>query len=248
MPLKGKLAIVTGAGSGIGKATAELLAKKGADIVLMDLSLENLKNVEDKIKRLGVKTTGMNVDVSKQVEIRNAVDLAIAEYKKVDILVNNAGVAYGTPFEELTEQEWNKVMDVNLKSAFLCSQAVIKYMREQRSGRIINISSMAGVMGSENAGCHYCASKAGMIGLTKYLSKSYSCFGITVNAIAPGPVETGMTIGFGEEGYKTLIESMPMKKLGKPEEIGCIAAFLASDEAGFITGTVIEASGGQTTV
>jgi Dehydrogenases with different specificities (related to short-chain alcohol dehydrogenases) len=245
MPLKGRAAVVTGAGRGIGAAIAMMLAMDGADVVLMDLSLERIKGIEDKINQAGGHAISMTVDVSSSEDVTSAVDSIITRFKKIDILVNNAGVAYSTPFEELSEQEWDKVIDINLKGAFLCAQSVIGRMREQMYGRIINISSMAGVMGSENAGAHYCASKAGIIGLTKYLSKSYARFGITVNAVAPGPVETDMTVGFGEEGFRTLKESMPMKKIGRPEDIACIAAFLASVEAGFITGTVIEASGGQ---
>ncbi|MDO8685516.1 MAG: SDR family NAD(P)-dependent oxidoreductase [Clostridiales bacterium] len=248
MGLEGRVAIVTGAGRGIGESISRILAQNGARVVLVDIILDNAKKAADKITGSGGDAIGIRADVSKPEDVNDTVRTLIDKYGKVDILVNNAGVAYKTAFEELTIQEWDKVMDINLKGAFLFSQAVIKYMKEQRYGRIINISSMAGIAGSENVGCHYCASMAGLIGMTKYLSRNYAYYGITINAIAPGPIGSEMTEGFGSEEYKVLIDSMPMKKLGRPENIGDIAAFLASEEAEFITGTTIEASGGEIVV
>ena len=161
------------------------------------------------------------------------------------MLVNNAGIALVTKMENVSEKEWDRVMDVNVKGAFLLIQTMIGSMIKKGYGRIINISSMAGVMGSENAGVHYCTSKAALIGLTKYLSKSYIKNGITTNAVAPGPVKTEMVNGLGEDIVIKMIRNMPQGKLAEPEDIASIVAFLASDEASFITGAVIEASGGQ---
>lgn len=248
MNLEGSVAIVTGAGRGIGESIAQKLAEQNANVVLVDIDQSLVEKTARSISSQNHEVIALRADVTKAIEVRNAVSTVLGKYGKIDILVNNAGVAYKTRFEELSIEEWNKVMNINLTGAFLFSQSVIKLMKEKGYGRIINISSMAGIMGSENVGAHYCVSKAGIIGLTKYLSRNYAYYGITVNAVAPGPIGSDMTESFGKDEYQRLIDSMPMKKLGKPENIGDIVAFLASKEAEFITGATIEASGGEIVV
>lgn len=246
--LEGMVAIVTGAGRGIGESIAFCLARDKAKVIVIDINGDIAEKAAVKIREEGYEAFGIKADVTKEDDIKNAVNVVSNKYGKIDILVNNAGVAYKTGFEQLSAEEWDRVMDINLKGTFLCTHAVIKQMKDQGYGRIINISSMAGIMGSENVGAHYCASKAGIIGLTKYLSRNFAYYGITANAIAPGPIGSEMTEGFGKEEYQILIDSMPMKRLGRPDNIGHIAAFLASKEAEFITGATIEASGGEIVV
>lgn len=248
MTLNGMTAIVTGAGRGIGESIARALAENQAKVAVVDIDARLAEITTSRLKAEGFEAIGLRADITKEDDIKNVVDFILDKYGKIDILVNNAGVSGESKFENLTIEEWDRVINVNLKGTFLCSQAVIRHMKDQSYGRIINISSMAGIMGSENVGAHYCASKAGIIGLTKYLSRNYAYFGITVNAIAPGPIGSEMTVGFGSERYQKLIESMPMRRLGRAKNIGDIAAFLASRESEFVTGSTIEASGGEIVV
>ncbi len=240
-----RVAVVTGSGRGIGKAIARRLAADGMDIALIDIS-NNLEDTTGEIAgETGRKVIAVKADLSDEAQILEACNKIKEQFGEVDTLVNVAGVAWGTPFEETSAAEWDKVFAINLKSGFLLAQQFIGKMKDNGFGRIISISSMAGVMGSENAGCHYCASKAGVIGLVKYLSKSYARYGITANAIAPGPIESEMVKDLGAKTYQNLLDSMPAHKLGTPEQIAAVASMLASEEGGFVTGTVIEASGGQ---
>jgi 3-oxoacyl-[acyl-carrier protein] reductase len=243
-PLKGT-AVISGGAKGIGLAAAEVMACENMNIALIDLDERSLAAASARVLAKGAKVLALEADISDEKRVNAAAHKIAEAFGWPDILVHSAGIALGTPFEEIPGSEWDRVLGVNLKGAFLLAQAFIPHMREKGYGRIVNISSMAGVAGSENAGGHYCASKAGIIGLTKHLAKAYARFGITVNAIAPGPVDTDMVRSLGEDVLRGMKEVMPMKKIGAPEDIGNIAAFLASGEAGFITGAVIEASGGQ---
>ena len=240
-----RVAVATGSGRGIGKAIARRLAADGMDIALIDIS----NNLEDTVGQIadetGRKVIAVKADLSDEAQILEACNKIKEQFGEVDTLVNVAGVAWGTPFEETSAAEWDKVFAINLKSGFLLAWHFIGKMKDNGFGRIISISSMAGVMGSENAGCHYCASKAGVIGLVKYLSKSYARYGITANAIAPNPIESEMVKDLGAKTYQNLLDSMPEHKLGTPEQIAAVASMLASEDGGFVTGTVIEASGGQ---
>ena len=242
------VAVVTGAAGGIGYAITRSLAESGMAVAMLDLDAKALEATAYKLAKEGLNVLGTVADISCADSVKEAVANISRTLGAPDVLVNNAGVAPGTPLEAVSESEWDHVMAVNVKGAFLLSQAVIRAMRQRRFGRIINISSMAGVMGSENAGVHYCASKAALIGMTKYLSKRYMRDGITTNAIAPGPIATEMVNELGGETMRVMLQCMPQGQLGSPADIACIAAFLASEDAGFITGAVIEASGGQTII
>jgi len=243
--MNNKVTIVTGAAGGIGKTVALLAAKDGRPLVLIDINKQGLESTAYEIRSLGGTAFAGAVNVTHKAELFEILNTAEANVGPAHALIHCAGVALATDYLNLSEEEWDEVVDINLKGAFLCTQAVIAGMIARRYGRIVIISSMAGVAGSENAGAHYCASKAGLIGLTKYLSKSFCRYNITVNTVAPGPVETDMVRGLGEDKRRTMLANMPAGKLGRPEDIANICIFLCSDKAQFITGTVIEASGGQ---
>lgn len=244
-----KVALITGGGRGIGAATAGALAAVGVVPVLVDLAENSevtqlLASVAERGSQYGVEPSYRRVDVTDGQAVSVLVDEVVGSYGGLDILVNNAGILSTTAIEALTESEWHRVMDVNLTAAVFCSQAVLPAMSAKRWGRIINIASLAGRMGGITVGCAYAASKAGMIGMTWNLSRALAGEGITVNAVAPGPVEGAMYAGFSQDKRETLERSIPVGRLGSPEEIASMVAFLASDAAGYITGAVIDANGG----
>ncbi|MFB0547003.1 MAG: 3-oxoacyl-ACP reductase family protein [Anaerolineae bacterium] len=193
---------------------------------------------------LGVEALAIQVDVANRHSVQCMVEAAMERFGCVDILVNNAGICPLRSFEEISEEEWDRVLDVNLKGAFLCSQAVIKILRCNGWGRIINIASVAGKMGGVRVGVHYAASKGGMIALTLCLARQYAPYGITVNAIAPATVATGMIKDWPEEAKHKLVASIPLGRLGQPEDVAAAVVFLASDGASFITGEVLDVNGG----
>lgn len=248
MRLKGKVALITGSTRGIGKAFAMGFAKEGAEIIVHGRNLEKAKGVAEEIKLLGVRSFAIAGDVSLSGDVSKMVEDAIHEFGKIDILINNAGV---NPFileaEKIKEEGWDQVMDINLKGVFLCCQTVGKRMIEQGGGKIINISSAVGFFG-EQGFLPYAVSKAGVMMLTKVLAYEWSKYHISVNAIAPGLVAGGMNTPIlnKEILVKGLSEQVPLKRLGKPEEIVNLALFLASDEATYINGTTIVADGGMT--
>jgi len=220
------------------------LASEGADIVAVDIKAEWLEETKRAIEAGGRKCLALAADVSKHSEVKQAVDAALAQMGRVDILVNNAGITRDNLLLRMTEAEWDAVLSVNLKGAFNCTRAVVRAMVKQRYGRIINISSVIGLRG--NAGqANYAASKAGLIGLTKASAQELASRQITVNAIAPGFIETQMTQKIPEESRKRLLELIPQKKLGQPEDVARLAVFLASDDASYITGEVIRVDGGM---
>ena len=243
--LAGKVAIVTGASRGIGREIALLFAKEGARLVLTARNTELLEALSQEIiKNGGEAPTIFPLDVKDAAKVDEMVDKTLDKYSRVDILVNNAGVTRDGLFVRMSEADWDEVLNTNLKGAFLCMRAVSKPMMKQRSGRIINMASVIGLIG--NAGqANYAASKAGLIALTKSVAKELGSRNVLVNAIAPGFIETEMTQALGEETKKNILKTIPIGAFGKPIDVAKTALFLASDESNFITGQVITVDGGM---
>ena len=244
MDFTGKVAIVTGSGRGIGKAIAMKLAENGATLVINDVGdSAPAEQTVAEIKNLNRQAMAIMADVSSSAEVTKMVETAIATYGKVDILVNNAGITRDQLTMKMTDEEWDKVLAIDLKSVFLCTRAVLRPMLKQRSGRIISMSSVVGIIG--NAGqANYAAAKAGIIGFTKTIAKEVASRGITVNAVAPGFIDTPMTQVLPEERKQALMANIPLGYLGTPRDIADTVAFLASEEARYITGQVISVDGG----
>ncbi|NWF93980.1 MAG: 3-oxoacyl-ACP reductase FabG [Syntrophaceae bacterium] len=247
MKLKGKVALITGSTRGIGKEFALGFAREGADVIINGRNIEQAKTVANEIEGLGVRSLAIGADVSSLQDVNRMVDEAVGVFGRVDILVNNAGV---NPFileaERIKEEGWDQVMNVNLKGVFLCCQAVGKEMMKQGGGKIINISSTAGILG-EQGFLPYCVSKAGVMTLTRILAYEWSRYNILVNAIAPGFIAAGMNTPIlnKEILLSGLTQQVPLKRLGNPEEIVRVALFLASDDSSYINGTTIIADGGM---
>ena len=243
MKLTGKVALVTGAAQGIGRAIALLLARNGADIVVSDINLEKAEETAKEIRAIGPKAMAVKVDVSNLGDVERMVEGILEKLAKIDILVNNAGITRDKLVLRMTEEDWDAVLNVNLKGTFNCTKAVIRHMAKQRSGKIVNIASVVGEMG--NAGqANYSASKAGVIGLTKTIAREYAQRGINVNAIAPGYIETPMTEALPEKAKEELKKLIPMERLGKPEDVAEAVLFLVSEESSYITGQVLNVNGG----
>jgi len=243
MDLGGKRAIVTGAASGIGRATAIKLAEKGADVVLNDLNEEGIKETEQEVQALGRRAVAVVGDVSRSEDVQMIVKQGMETLGGIDILVNNAGIARSALVVRLSEEQWEEVMAVNLKGVFLLSRAVLPHMIKNRYGKIINISSIYGRIGAIGD-ANYAASKAGVIGFTKSVAKEVARYRINVNAILPGLIDTPLLRGIPEKYLKPMMEEIPLKRVGTPEDIANVVAFLASDEASYITGAAIEVTGG----
>lgn len=244
--LSGKVALVTGASSGMGRSTAIALANQGAKVVAAARRMEKLEALAAEIKSRGKEALGVQMDVTKRVEVDAAVALAVKTFGKLDILVNNAGVLDYSPFLELKEEAWDKVLDTNLKGYFYAAQAAGREMAIHKWGRIINIASIAS--GGVGVGypmiSHYVASKGGIIGLTEALAGELGPMGITVNAIGPGAIETEMTQGITDEQKQGMFARLPIKRIGNPEEIASAVVYFASDEASYTTGTTLYVDGG----
>ncbi|MBN1349130.1 3-oxoacyl-[acyl-carrier-protein] reductase [candidate division KSB1 bacterium] len=242
--LTNKVAIITGAARGIGKAIALGLAQEGAAVVISDIMSELAEQTAREITESGGKAIAISANVTHAAEAEELVKAANEKLGAVDILVNNAGITRDNLIIRMSEAEWQAVIDVNLKGCFNCLKAAAKVMMKQRSGRIINISSIVGLIG--NAGqANYAASKAGMIGITKSAAKELASRGITVNAIAPGFIETEMTANLGDEVKAAFLKNIPLKRPGTPKDIADAVVFLASPEASYITGQVLTVDGGM---
>ena len=243
--LEGKVAIVTGAARGIGKAIALKFASEGADIAFTDLNIdENAKNTEAEIAALGVKVKAYASNAANFEDTHTAVEEILKDFGHIDVLINNAGITKDGLMMRMTEQQWDAVINVNLKSAFNFIHAVTPIMMRQKNGSIVNMSSVVGVSG--NAGqCNYSASKAGMIGLAKSIAKEVGSRGIRANCIAPGFIITEMTGALSEEVKEQWAKQIPLRRGGTPEDVANVAAFLASDLSSYVSGQVIHCCGGM---
>lgn len=240
--LLNRVAIVTGAGRGIGRAVALELASNGADVVLVARTEEQLQAVAEEIRALGRRAEVVPADVSQSAEVTEAVAKAVEAFGRVDILVNNAGITRDTLVLRMKDEDWDRVLDVNLRSAFYFARACARHMIRSRYGRIVNISSVSGLVG--NAGqCNYAASKAGLLGLTKSLARELASRGVTVNAVAPGLIKTDMTEGIAENPEVT--GKIPLGRVGTVQDVANAVRFLASERTGYITGQVLAVDGGM---
>jgi NAD(P)-dependent dehydrogenase (short-subunit alcohol dehydrogenase family) len=243
MRLAGRVALVTGGGSGIGEATARRFAREGAIVVVNDVDVELARPVVAELQKSGARALAVGADVTRRAEVEAMVRHVADEFGRLDVLVNNAGVNRDAMTHKMTEEQWDLVLTVNLKGTFLCAQAVLPRMRERGWGRVINTSSIGarGNVGQAN----YAASKAGVIGLTRTLALEYAKFGVTVNCVAPGPVMTRMLAGVPEAIREKIVARVPIGRIAEPGEIAGVHAFLASEDASFITGQVLFVDGGM---
>ena len=246
MVLKGKVALITGASRGIGKGIAKMLAEEGVKVVVNYAS--NHQAAEEtvaEINEIGGEALAIQADISQEQQVKSLIQAVLDKWERIDILVNNAGITRDGLLLRIKETDWDAVLDTNLKGTFLCSKAVLKPMMRQRWGRIINITSVVGIAG--NAGqTNYSAAKAGIIGFTKSLAKEVASRGITVNAIAPGYIATDMTDGLSDKVIKDLEQQIPAGRVGEPEDIAVLAAFLVSPQSSYLTGQIIAVDGGLT--
>jgi len=242
-PLKGRVAVVTGAARGIGRATALTLAEAGADCALLDVT-EEVKEAAREVAGRGVRAEGYVVDVTHGGQVTAVMKQIHSAFGALDILVNNAGITRDNLLLRMSEEEWDAVLAVNLRGAFLCTRAAARYLLKRPAGRIINIASVVGVIG--NAGqCNYSASKAGLIGFTKSVARELASRNITVNAIAPGYVRTAMTEKLSQQAREAALSRIPLGRLSEPQDIANAVLFLASDDAAYITGHVLHVDGGM---
>ena len=244
MDLKGRTALVTGSGRGIGRAIAEKLADYGCNIIISDVNEEEAVETAKEIEAKGVQTLGLKADVSKSDQVAAMIKASLEKFGKIDIVVNNAGVTRDALLMTMKEEDWDLVLNINLKGAFLVTKEVIRPMMKERFGRIINIASIVGFMG--NAGqANYTASKGGLIAMTKTTAREYASRNITANAVAPGFIDTAMTRALPEKVQEAMLTQIPMAKYGTVDDIANAVVFLASDMAGYITGQVISVNGGM---
>ena len=242
--LENQIAVVTGAGRGIGRAIALKLAAHGADIAAVDLKTEFMQETVEEVRKLGRKAWAVAANVSEAASVEAAAEQILKEAGRVDILVNNAGITKDGLLMRMSEADWDAVLDINLKGTFLFTKSFSRAFVKQRSGRIVNIASVIGLIG--NAGqCNYAASKAGVIGFTKSVARELASRGVTANAIAPGFIETKMTEALGPEARAALLKQIPLASLGQPGDVAEAALFFASPAARYITGQVLAVDGGM---
>ncbi|BCU82158.1 beta-ketoacyl-ACP reductase [Polycladomyces abyssicola] len=245
--LTGKVAIVTGGSRGIGRAVSLRLARAGADVaVVFAGNREKAEAVVGEIQEMGRRSVAIQADVSQAEQVDAMVKQVIEAFGRIDILVNNAGITRDNLLLRLKEEDWDAVLSTNLKGVFLCTKAVTRQMMKQRFGRIINISSVVGLIGNPGQ-ANYVAAKAGVIGLTKTAARELASRGITVNAVAPGFIETDMTAVLGEETREQMLGQIPLGRFGSAEDVAGAVAFLASDDAAYITGQTLNVDGGMVT-
>jgi 3-oxoacyl-[acyl-carrier protein] reductase len=244
MDFTGQVAIVTGGGRGIGRAIAGKLAQRGVHVAIADINPDEAIEAAAALTALGVKAMGIKLDVSKAEEVKKVFEDVCKELNKIDILVNNAGITKDTLLLRMKEEDWDSVMGINLKGVFLCSREAIKEMSQRRYGRIVNISSVAAFMGNPGQ-ANYSASKAGIVGLTKTIAREYASRGITVNAVAPGFIQTAMTDVLPEKVKEEVKKQIPLGVFGTAEDVANAVVFLASPDSGYITGQVIHVNGGM---
>jgi 3-oxoacyl-[acyl-carrier protein] reductase len=244
MNLNDKVAIVTGAGRGIGRAIALKLAGVGATVVVSDILDKEAEAVAQEIRAAGGKSLAILADVSSSADVARLMQDTLDAYNRIDILVNNAGIARDQILLRMSEEDWDRVLDVDLKSVFLCTKAALRYMLRARWGRVISLSSIAGQVGNPGQ-ANYAAAKAGIIGFTLTVAREVGSHGITVNAVAPGFIETDMTKKIKEEQRLEIKKLIPADRFGTPDDVAEAVAFLASEEAGYITGQVLSVNGGM---
>lgn len=244
MPLQGQIALVTGASRGIGQAIALELGKQGATVIGTATSDKGAQAISDYLAAAGVAGTGLTLNVNDAAQIEQVLDTVRKQFGEVSILVNNAGITKDNLLARMSEEEWDDVLATNLKSVFRLSRAVLRAMMKARSGRIINVSSVVGSSGNPGQ-TNYSASKAGMVGFSKSLAQEIGSRNITVNCVAPGFIDTDMTQALSEEQRTKLVEHVPLKRLGKPEDVAAAVAFLAGPGAAYITGTTVHVNGGM---
>jgi len=244
MKLKDKVALITGGARGIGQAIAMTFAKEGADIVVADVNLEVAQKTASEIEALGRKALALEMDVTDYTKVEAGLNKILDKFGKVDILINNAGITKDNLILRMSQSEWDAVINVNLKGTFNCIKAVSRPMIKQRSGKIVSIASIIGLMG--NAGqANYAASKAGIIALTKTVAKELASRNVNANAVAPGFIQTDMTAKLPEEVKAKMLEAIPLAKLGLPQDVANVCLFLASEDSNYITGQVITVDGGM---
>ena len=246
--LRNKVAMVTGARRGMGRSHALALAGQGAKVVITDIDLVQCEQVAGEVRAAGGEAASFKLDVSNKADVNNVFEQIIAKYGRLDILVNNAGIFEPHPFLQMTEDEWDRTIDINLKGEFLCAQRAAKEMAKNKWGRIINIASIAsgGVGVGIEGGAHYTASKGGIIGMSETLAVELAAHGITVNVIGPGAIDTPMAgaANMPKPALDAMLAGVPMKRMGRPEEVSAAVVLLASDEASYVTGATLYVDGG----
>jgi 3-oxoacyl-[acyl-carrier protein] reductase len=245
MRFERKVAIITGAGRGIGKAIAERLASEGANVVICDIDKEAAERTAEEIRsKYSTKAIAICADVANEEEVNSMVEETIRNFAEIDFLINNAGITKDSLLLRMSEEEWDKVIAVDLKSVFLCTKAVIRHMMRQRFGRIVNISSVIGLRGNVGQ-ANYSAAKAGIIGFTKSVARELAGRNITVNAVAPGYIQTEMTERLPQEVKEEMLKQVPLGRPGQPEDVAGVVAFLCSEDASYVTGEIIRVDGGM---
>ena len=244
MALTGKISVVTGSAQGIGQAIATTLAQEGSDVVVADLDATRCEETVARVQQLGRKAMAVSVNVGDWDQVKGMIDRVQKDWERIDILVNNAGITRDGLLLRMKEEDWQSVLQVNLTGTFFCVKAVLPTMSRQRSGRIVNIASIVGAIGNIGQ-ANYAASKAAVIGLTKTVAREYASRNITVNAVAPGFIDTAMTQDLSTETKEALLNQIPLKRLGQPSDIADAVSFLCSEKAGYITGHVLHVNGGM---